>query len=426
MATTKHTHHPPEDPVVAPPYQRMIVFDPGCREAFGHHPALDQLLVSYCHTQAMASRVLVAQGCANEVVRRLKAEPVLTPGIYMRIPDSPAETIAQAHAINAAIYSELTSTLAGDLGDGDVFVVHTVSPWTFPALYRLAETVEGRGVAFRLVFRFPPAFAPIPKRLTTSNLSPLCEVDAVNFAVLETIYAQVFPLWRQLDLDVKFLADTYELARDFEKIGAGPMDIVPIQIDFSAFDPEHERPAERDAPVFLFAGNGRKEKGIRLLPEAIERYLASGRPGRFLIQSINFATRDVAERLEKMHPHVEIMGESLSGRAYFDFLARGDAVLVPYDPASYRLRTSHIFIEALGLGRPVITTKDTWMEEELERLGQGRRAGVIMEAYTSAALAKAMMRFYDERQRLAREARAMAKHVRARHNADEFIRVLLS
>jgi hypothetical protein len=68
---------------------------------------------------------------------------------------------------------------------------------------------------------------------------------------------------------------------------------------------------------------------------------------------------------------------------YFTQFCRANVILLPYDPDIYALRTSSVFLEALGLGRLVITTNGTWMAHEL---GKRSASGLTMQSYTAQAL----------------------------------------
>ena len=69
---------------------------------------------------------------------------------------------------------------------------------------------------------------------------------------------------------------------------------------------------------------------------------------------------------------------NLTEAEYLSLLAGADAVLVPYQPDIYDVRTSHVFLEAVGAGKPVMITAGTWMDLELARLGHtGVKAAVF-------------------------------------------------
>ena len=93
-----------------------------------------------------------------------------------------------------------------------------------------------------------------------------------------------------------------------------------------------------------------------------------------------------------------------------------------YDPEEYDFRTSHIFIEALGVGRPVIVSERTWMQNELQELGV--ECGVV-SPYTSQGLADALLKCVDRRTTLVDNAIIVADTIRSTHNTTRFMETLL-
>ena len=178
-------------------------------------------------------------------------------------------------------------------------------------------------------------------------------------------------------------------------------------------------------PVFVLAGNARREKGFDLLPGAIQHYYRHGGSGSFIIQAIDSWEQETGRDLEKFGPIVKVLGQAFSRSDYFRLLESSDAVLLAYDPARYRLRTSHILVEALGAGRPVITTGGTWMEEELSRWGDAP-PGVVAEHYNSDALGQALLTFEKNQSAIQHRAWQIAPEVRKKHNAAAFISALLA
>lgn len=60
---------------------------------------------------------------------------------------------------------------------------------------------------------------------------------------------------------------------------------------------------------------------------------------------------------------------TLSQIEYEELMCSSDIILLPYDPLSYRYRTSGIFVEAISAGKLPLVSANTWMAEELARHG---------------------------------------------------------
>ena len=54
---------------------------------------------------------------------------------------------------------------------------------------------------------------------------------------------------------------------------------------------------------------------------------------------------------------------------YYGAIANCDALLMPYDPAAYRIRGSGVALEGLALGLPIVVTRDTDMASTFEGPG---------------------------------------------------------
>jgi glycosyltransferase involved in cell wall biosynthesis len=136
--------------------------------------------------------------------------------------------------------------------------------------------------------------------------------------------------------------------------------------------------------VFGFFGGLRREKGAQLLAPAIASFAGRYPDARFIVHAPPGSDRDAVRALELV-PRVELIRKSFARKSdYFSCIGRARWILLPYDPEPYAERTSGIFIEALGLGVPVVITAGTWMATEL-RVRGGR--GLVMPEYGAAALA---------------------------------------
>ena len=77
------------------------------------------------------------------------------------------------------------------------------------------------------------------------------------------------------------------------------------------------------------------------------------------------------------------------------------------------MRTSHIFMEALGMGKAIITTPDTWMEEQLNALPC--RCGVVMPSVDMEGLQVAMKQMHQHRKDIAENTIRIAPNMRTQH-----------
>jgi glycosyltransferase involved in cell wall biosynthesis len=133
----------------------------------------------------------------------------------------------------------------------------------------------------------------------------------------------------------------------------------------------------------IYLGDARTEKGYHWLPRLVTEAKAAGLPVRFTFQSsFNVAGGEPAAARARAQLAslpadfgVTLLTEPLSSDAYLALLNSADVVVIPYDAAFYKARSSGVFAEALGAGKPVIVPEGTWMAEELRR--SGGEAGLV-------------------------------------------------
>jgi len=121
-------------------------------------------------------------------------------------------------------------------------------------------------------------------------------------------------------------------------------------------------------PTFGFFGGFRLDKGAALLAEAIPRFAARYDDVRFIVHApLAESDQQALQRLEGI-PRVELIRTSFRDKdSYFAHFLRASCILLPYDPVMYAVRVSAVLLEALGLGRMIITTKGTSLEAELNK-----------------------------------------------------------
>jgi glycosyltransferase involved in cell wall biosynthesis len=175
-------------------------------------------------------------------------------------------------------------------------------------------------------------------------------------------------------------ADNRGLANFYGKLAGFEIPDLPIPIRYP--DPGSVGTgsvARPGPPHFVYLGEAREEKGIHLVHEALRRRLPELKGIRFTIQCARpELLGDLLEEWRQELPEVDFIDRDLTESQYLSLLAGADAVLVPYLPDIYDVRTSHVFLEAVGAGKPVMTTAGTWMDQELARLGHtGVKAAVF-------------------------------------------------
>lgn len=120
-------------------------------------------------------------------------------------------------------------------------------------------------------------------------------------------------------------------------------------------------PKTDDRLIVYYAGNVQEDKGFDLMVELFERV-----PNDEFI----FRCRDHINYDHKMQPYVnrlkanknvELISGKLSNEEYGKLLMEADILLIPYRKKAFEGRTSGIYVDALLLGKPMITIRETWM-----------------------------------------------------------------
>jgi len=189
---------------------------------------------------------------------------------------------------------------------------------------------------------------------------------------------------------VRLLTDSEELAREYGELTPLPIAVVPtpylVPAALEAPSPDPGRPLRLG-----FFGQARGEKGFPALVDAVDRLAASGRLDKLALTVQCYVRPGYEDQValdssSALAATARLLTEMLAPDQYVAELAACDAVLLPYSAERYRSRTSGVFVDALAAGRPVVTTKGSWMSRQLDRHG----AGVTYDGGTGEALADAI------------------------------------
>ena len=328
---------------------KAIIFDPELQTCEGHHLEHAQLLT------AELSKTLTVSTYANfwartRIIVPLRARPVCYASLY---PQSTHENFDLVYrGATQAIVQDLSEVRSCELTPSSIFIMHTITAFQLEGLanWYTALASANRPKLF-LQFQSPLEFGADeqdwPQLLGRARAaaSTLTAAGTVRFAT-----------------NSEFLADKIRVQLD------QPMAMMPMS---KSWPTVVRLPKPMPGPVFGFFGGLRQEKGWRLLAEAIPIFVARHQDVRFIIQASAVGSDPVAIpaiRALAHLPRVEIIERSFDSKDdYFTALSRARCILLAYDPAKYASRTSGILIEALGLGRLVITTDHTWLAAELRK-----------------------------------------------------------
>jgi glycosyltransferase involved in cell wall biosynthesis len=345
---------------------RMIVLDPSLSSPGGHHFEFAMLLRSLL----AGTRKLTFYGNAAAdpfAAAAINVRPTFRDPVY---PDAAGVPFTPLYrAMTQSMTRALASVDAADLQVTTIAVSHTTTIFQLGALAQWYSSLAApRRPKLFIQFQHPIDFLVEPFSERPRALALAKEAASV--------------LTRAGS--VRFAANSETLTLHISSALERPCMLMPVPVRWPTG-------ASLGAPdpgvVFGFFGGLRREKGALLLAPAIAAFTSRYPGARFIVHAPPGSDRDAVTSLRHL-PQVELIGRSFARKAdYFALVARARWILLPYDPEPYALRTSGIFIEALGLGIPVVVTPGTWMASEFRARGS---PGLIMPDFSAAALAKCL------------------------------------
>lgn len=380
---------------------RLIILDAGYTGGTGHHQTVNTLLARAAAARGVETLVLSHLDLPIKLVPPFAVERCLRCNPY-RGAQSPELSGAELFAAqNATMAADLAAHLpASRLRAGDVIVAHTVMPEQLVGILRWYEQLDRPDLPLRFMLLFPPGFARPDGR----------HID-------EALAGDALAQWGRSSADVRFYSDTQELSGFYQNLSGLRFTTTPVAIDFAGRAPV-ARPQATGRPLtWVFAGDARPEKGMILLLSAWRRY-SRRHPGDRLITQVAHAEPHARQLVDKLK-QVTILEGALHEQSYLEHLSAGDCILLPYHPGRYRMRTSHILLEALGMGRPVIVGPHPWMEAQVEAFAAP--VGIAMRRWNIESLDESMEAFAANAESLLNNAMTSAAAVRATHSPDRLL-----
>ena len=383
---------------------KLIIIDPSLYSVGGHEFAMDLFLCNEAESRGYEPLVLSHKAFTGTVPFSYKA--VFDNSLYSQSHNSAQADKRSYQLRNKEMFKTLSNTLfSRDIPKNSVILVHTACSSMLSGMAAWVFRLKRPDLRVRLVIRWGM------ERRRSSE------------AVGVELFRHAFQAWENVQSDVRFFVDSSPLQRHFVDLLSKNFPCTPIGVDFPN-TPEIPAFQEKSSYCFVFAGAPRMSKGGKLLASAIINHLIDFSEDTFRIHllGLNKEERALFKPLPTSHVHFEY--NYLGGKSYIDYLMSGDVVLVPYSPKFYHLRTSHIFIEALGLGRAVIAAGHPWKKEILE--GFTAPCGVIMKEWTVKGLTDAMREFRENASEICQNAISNAENVRGKHNPRTWLDCVLA
>ncbi len=367
-----------------------LVLDPSLHSFGGHHFAASACLLDELRALGSAPRLLASRRSDDRTTGDLGGEAVFTHCVYGRSDFASAEFRRRVRET----LGEMRRALRFSFRAPELVVLPSCDQVQLAALAQLMAGYRWfRKPKIVAWFLFPPDWGSGSPEESVRLIGEYREAFAAFHRSLPASDSVLF-------------CETEELAATYAALAGRPVAVSPGANN--AIRPLDPRPANV-APIFACAGHANRPKGYHLLPGALARVLARHDSVRFRIHgSFNEHDRNVdrgpLDALRRLDPRVEVSDAVLTREAYLAWLASADAILLPYDPATYEKRGSGLFAEAVALGIPTVVTKGSGFAEGSLRRG----SAVAIRSHDESGLADAIFEAIDRLGDLREAAREFA------------------
>jgi glycosyltransferase involved in cell wall biosynthesis len=388
----------------------IFIIDKEMHDKIGHCYEYDKCVSGEITARWHSVKIYCSQNADLDLVSELGAEPLFSNKVWTHsIKPVIIAYFAGMILINLSFFKELITIRPNKYNSRDVLFFPTFSNYELLGILLWYRNIPEIDRPFLLLLFRVPAHLGMPNFPFAGRF------------ILKRIFRRLNHYGPE---KVRYLTDSPLLADEYKNLSDREVTVLPIP-HLPEMPDHHSWKREEERVTFTYLGRFRTEKGAGLLMEAIRKVHEKHPSSRFLIQ-ISPVTQEEDVRKTAVIlsgiPCVEIVPEGLSTERYHEILERSDCVLIPYDPSRYLGRTSGIFAEALALGKPVISTENTWMALNIRKYNE---CGIVMEKYDSESLAEAMEEYILHYEKYDRNAEEASVVWRRDHGVKRYVDILL-
>ena len=415
------------------PARSMVLVDNNLTDRIGHHSNYALSIKNVCAEVDVPFASLVKRDAEPDLLEALSAVGVFTQGIHEESPTNPfprdwGQVCARYEFLsaNTRFAEELEAGLNHHVRLGDlVFVPNATQNQILGLALMLKTQPIFLSLRYVLILRFS---------VFTAN-GPLAARKPILDKETAEKYAMALTHLDNADQAgvVRLATDSAELAKEFGALIKRPIEVLPIPHTSQPIPAESPaiippKPANRRRVVYM--GDARDEKGFEFLPTLIKaaKGTAAFNNVEFVLQAFisspyHIRMVPVIDELKQLvSPQLHLITQSLDGDAYHTLLDSADLVLLPYDAATYRSRTSGPFVEAICAGKPVVAPRNSWLSGQL---GESK-AGVTFLSGNAQDFVRAAKVAVAQLPALTTAAGVAGKRYRELHNPRNFLRCLLN
>jgi glycosyltransferase involved in cell wall biosynthesis len=400
--------HDTPDTTAQPPYPRIIVLDHGMRYVPGHHLAYNLGLLTECKKRGIEIEFYVHADCRPEAAEVLKAKRLLKPSPYNVTSHDKYCGFLEDFNISSKIAEfNLFRTLQGKVDPSDIVYIHTADPKIVMgvASWYLSLAKEKRPYicikfqnhGYRYVVKEYKALVQSAFRLA---LKPFKAMEKAFFAASNKMIA----------MQIRLMAEK-------------PCPVFPIPLQLNVAPKIYRSRSEKKTLCIGYAGEGRHEQGVNMLPDIIEETLARYPDLIFVIQiGCRFAEDATLARLRSFGENVMFLDRCFVGSEFHHLIGSFDALLLPYAANKYIERSSQVVIEAIALGVPLIVQARTSMAIEAKEFDCGY---TLIQQHEPHSVVEAIEDFVEDHDALAQKSAVAAGKCAAFHSGKNLVDMLL-
>jgi glycosyltransferase involved in cell wall biosynthesis len=356
----------------------IVIADPQLRAEGSHYLAQDLLLACDCQARNIPVSILCKKD-VNVPISGLEVRPIFSLDIFDEIHADPFENY---NLINRVMFDDLSSIPVESLANDQLFY--------FPNL--LHSQIEGIA---DWVMSLPRDRRPrISITLRWANSRMFYNVNRQLTESIEILYRQAVQRLISVHPESYFFVDTKGLAKFFSAVSGAVMRILPVpQANAPSLSGEYLS-SPRTEITILFLGTSAPQRGFQFLPSIVSAALNEHLTIKFLIQVPSETVRyhetigNVITALKTIPgDRVRLLPGPLSVDQYWQVLSEADIALLPYEPTFYSLGSSGVLTEAASLGKVLVVTKGTTLEQFAIDFSLGH---VTADSWTAVAFSEAL------------------------------------
>lgn len=393
----------------------LHIFDSFLINKVGHHFEYTKSIYDEWRSRGLKAKVYCNVKAEKDIIDYFQATPLFLKDIYYVFSKTLVRSIFNFLMTNFLFLKDLKKIAPTTFSQADIALFYTITH----------DQLLGLLIWYK---DLPPKCRPVLVLLFVySNI--IYKETKQHFTKSFFAYKLIFHLFSSFinKHKIVFSVGNEVLSEEYNKLFKKKMMIFPFPISNRSYPNNINN--QKSKTVIVYLGAARENKGYQLLPPLIRKVLYEHDNVQFVVQSnlkghssSQRLVLDAKESLKTFTKHVTVIDKPLSTEEYYNILSQADLVLLPYSPFAYYKNTSGIFAEAIAFGKPVIVTKNTWMEKQISEYND---CGISCEN-TVEALLQAIQLFLKNKIEYQNKAKKAAVKWKKIHDVKTYVDMLVN